>query len=149
MKKVDIGTGIGLIALSTWLFWYVGQYKPKEIYIYGPDFFPRLLAIMMISLSIFMIINALRGKSLPMREGIDPRGFGRLLFSVGICIGYLYLIKSLGFASATFIFLFTLMALLRQKGLTKRIFSSFLTSILAWAIMRYLLIIPLPEGLLL
>jgi len=96
-----------------------------------------------------MIINALRGKSLPMVERIDPRGFGRLLVSIGICIGYLYLIKTLGFASATFIFLFVLMTLLRQKGLPRRIFSALLTSIVAWAIMRYFLIIPLPEGLLL
>lgn len=149
MKKVDIGTGIGLIVLSTWLFWYVGQYKPKEIYIYGPDFFPRILAIVMIFLSICMIINAHRGKSLPMGERIDPRGFGRLLIAIGICLGYLYLIKTLGFASATFIFLFVLMGLLKQRGLPKRIFSAFLTSVLAWAIMRYFLIIPLPEGLLL
>lgn len=149
MKKVDIGTGIGLIALSVWLFLYVGQYKPKEIYIYGPDFFPRILAVVMAFLSVCMIINALRGKSLPMGERIDPRGFGRLLISIGICLGYLYLIKTLGFASATFIFLFVLMTLLRQKGLPKRIFSALLTAILAWAIMRYFLIIPLPEGLLL
>lgn len=149
MKKVDIGTGLGLIALSTWLFWYVGQYKPKEIYIYGPDFFPRVLAVVMIFLSICMIINALRGKSLPMGERIDPRGFGRLLVAIGFCLGYLYLIKTLGFASATFLFLFFLMALLRQRGLPKRIFSAFLTSLLAWTIMRYFLIIPLPEGLLL
>ncbi len=127
----------------------MGQYKPKEIYIYGPDFFPRILAIVMIFLSICMIINAHRGKSLPMGERIDPRGFGRLLIAIGICLGYLYLIKTLGFASATFIFLFVLMGLLKQRGLPKRIFSAFLTSVLAWAIMRYFLIIPLPEGLLL
>ncbi len=148
MKKVDIGTGIGLMAMSIWLYWYVGQYKPKEIYIYGPDFFPRVLAIVMILLSICMIINAWRGKSLPLSERIDAKGFGRLLISIGFCLGYLHLIKTLGFASATFIFLFALMSLLRQKGLAKRIFSALLTSILAWAIMRYFLIIPIPEGIL-
>lgn len=148
MKKADIGTGLGLIFLSSWLFWYVGQYKPKEIYIYGPDFFPRVLAVGMIFLSVSLIINALRGKSLPKEEKIDPKGFLRLLVAIGFCIGYIHLIRNLGFATATFIFLFTLMSLLRQRGLAKRIFISFLTSILAWAILRYFLIIPLPEGLL-
>lgn len=146
MKRVDIGTGIGLMVLSTWLFWYVGRYRVKEIYGYGPDFFPRLLAVFMFILALGLIINALRGNFLKMAERIDPRGFRRMLASIGICIGYLFLMQFLGFAVSTFVFLFVLMTFIRQKGLAVRIFASLATALFVWGIFRYFLVIPLPEG---
>jgi putative tricarboxylic transport membrane protein len=148
MKKEDIGTGIGLLMLSTWFFWYVGRYRVKEIYGYGPDFFPRVLAVMMAILGLSLIIQALLGNSLKMGDRIDPKGFIRMLISIAICIGYLFLTTILGFATATFVFLFVLMTFLKQKGIVLRIFSSLVTAILVWSIFRYFLVIPLPEGLL-
>jgi hypothetical protein len=146
MRKEDIGIGIGLLILSTWLFWYVGRYRIKEIYGYGPDFFPRVLAVMMAVLGLSLIINALLGSSLKMGDRIDPKGFVRMLISIAICIGYLFLTKILGFATATFIFLFVLMTFLKQKGIFIRLFSCLGTALIVWAIFRYFLIIPLPEG---
>ena len=146
MKKEDIGIGIGLLILSTWLFWYVGRYSSREVYFYGPDFFPRILAIMMFILGIGLIINALLGNSLKMGDRIDPKGFVRLLIAIAICIGYLFLTNILGFATATFVFLFILMTFLKQKGIFIRLFSSLTTAILVWGIFRYFLVIPLPEG---
>lgn len=146
MKREDIGIGVGLIILSIWLFWYVGRYKPVEIYIYGPDFFPRILAVMMAILGLSLIINALLGNSLKMGDRIDPKGFIRMLISIAICVSYIFLMKILGFAAATFVFLFILMTFLKQKGIFIRLFSSMATSIIVWAIFRYFLIIPLPEG---
>lgn len=146
MKKEDIGTGIGLMILSTWLFWYVGRYRIKEIYGYGPDFFPRVLAVMMAVLGLSLIINAMLGNSLKMGDRIDPKGFVRMLISLAICIGYLFLTNLLGFATATFVFLFILMTFLKQKGLLLRLFSCLGTALTVWAIFRYFLIIPLPEG---
>lgn len=146
MKKEDIGIGVGLIILSIWLFWYVGRYGAFEIYIYGPDFFPKILAVMMAILGLSLIINAVLGNSLKMGDRIDPKGFIRMLISIAICIGYLFLTTILGFATATFVFLFVLMTFLKQKGIFIRLFSSVATAILVWAIFRYFLIIPLPEG---
>lgn len=148
MKKEDIGVGIGLILLSLWLFWYVGRYRPIEVYFYGPDFFPRILSLIMVILGSGLIINAWAGHSLKKTDHIDPRGFLRMLISIGICIGYLFLMKILGFVFASFVFLFILMSFLKQKGIVLRILSSFITSIVVWSIFRYFLIIPLPEGLL-
>lgn len=148
MKRQDIGVGVGLLLLSTWFFWYVGRYKGKEIYGYGPDFFPRVLAVMMAILGVGLIVQARAGRSLKMGERIDPKGFVRMLICIAICIGYLFLTTVLGFATATFIFLFTLMTFLRQKGMLVRVLSSAATSLTVWAIFRYFLIIPLPEGLL-
>jgi len=148
MKKVDIGVGGGLLTLSIWLFCYAGRYKDLAVMGYGPDLFPRILASMMIFLALGLIINALLGKSLKKEDNIDPRGFLRVLISIGICIGYLFLINGLGFATSTFLFLFVLMTLLKQKRIFLRIGASFIVSITVWFIFRYVLVIPLPEGLL-
>ncbi|MDI6753127.1 MAG: tripartite tricarboxylate transporter TctB family protein [Thermodesulfobacteriota bacterium] len=148
MKKVDIGVGAGLLTLSIWLFWYSGRYKELAVMGYGPDLFPRILASMMILLASGLIINALRGKSLKKEDNIDPKGFLRVLISIGICIGYLFLINWLGFATSTFLFLFILMTLLKQKRILLRISASLIVSLTVWVIFRYFLVIPLPEGLL-
>ncbi len=148
MKKVDLGVGAGLLTLSVWLFWYAGRYKDLAVLGYGPDLFPRILASMMIVLALGLIMNALLGKSLKKEDSIDPKGFLRVLISIAICIGYLFLLKGLGFATSTFLFLFVLMTLLQQEKILLRIGASLIVSLTVWVIFRYFLVIPLPEGLL-
>ena len=148
MKNVDIGVGVGLLILSSSLFWFAGNLRGLAVHGYGPDLFPRILAVFMGFLAILLIINASIGKSLKKEDHIDPRGFLRVLVAIGICIVYLVLVNLLGFATATFLFLFVLMALLKQKGIILRFIASATVSIIVWAIFRYFLVIPLPEGLL-
>lgn len=148
MKRVDVGVGIGLMALSVWIFWYAGRYKQLAVHVYGPDLFPRVLASLMFALAIGLIVSAHRGKSLSQTDRIDARGFLRVMVAISICIGYLVLVHVLGFASSTFIFLFALMTLVRQRGIWLRVIASLTTALVVWTIFRYLLVIPLPEGLL-
>ena len=148
MKNVDIGVGIGLLILSSSIFWYAGSFKGLTVHGYGPDLFPRVLALFMSFLAILLIINAFLGKSLEKEDHIDPKGFLRVLVSIGICIVYLVLVNLLGFLTSTVLFLFVLMALLKQKRIILRIISSVTVSIIVWAIFRYFLVIPLPDGLL-
>lgn len=148
MKKADIGTGIGLIVFSVWLFWYASSYSKATIYYYGPNFFPQVLAIAMGICAVILIVKALQGKSLEASSRIDFKGFIRMLIAIGICIGYLLLMQLIGFAMGTVVFLFTLMVFIGQKGLLKRICSSVAVALIVWAIFRYFLIIPLPTGIL-
>ena len=147
MKKVDIGTGIGLIIFSAWIFWYASAYRKATIYYYGPNFFPQFLAIAMCICAIILILNALQGKSMEKEDHIHFKGFIRMVISIGICIGYLLLMQVIGFAMGTSVFLYVLMMFIGQKGLVKRITSSVVVSLIVWAIFRFFLIIPLPTGL--
>ncbi len=147
MKRADIGVGIGLIILSTWVFWYAHVYRAKEIYIYGPNFFPQVLSILMGICGIILIIRAMGGDVLPKTDRIDLHGFFRMVIAIGICIGYLFLMQVIGFAMGTSVFLFVLMMFLGQKGLITRIMSSIAASVIVWAIFRYFLVIPLPTGM--
>lgn len=147
MKKIDIGTGVGLIIFSAWLFWYASAYRQATIYYYGPNFFPQFLAIAMCICAIVLILNALQGKSLEKEDRINLKGFLRMVISIGICIGYLLLMQVIGFAMGTSVFLYVLMMFIGQKGLVQRISSSVVVSLIVWAIFRYFLIIPLPTGM--
>lgn len=149
MKRVDIGVGAGLIVVSLWIFWYAERYRQVAVHAYGPELFPQVLAVLMLGLAVALIVNASLGFALPLDERIDVGGFLRVLVAIGLCIGYVFLIHLLGFASATFVFLFALMTLVRQRGVVRRCFASLVTALAVWAIFRYFLVIPLPEGWLL
>jgi len=147
VKKVDIGTGIGLIIFSTWIFWYASAYSKATIYYYGPNFFPQAIAIAMSICAIILILNAIKGKSMESTDRIELKGFIRMVIAIAICIGYLFLMQVIGFTMGTCVFLYVLMMFIGQQGLKKRIFSSIAVSLIVWAIFRYFLVIPLPTGM--
>ncbi len=147
MKRADIGVGIGLIIFGTWVFWYSTEYQKTVIYIYGPNFFPQVLSILMGICGVILIIRAMRGEVLPKTDRIDLQGFFRMVIAIGMCIGYLFLMQVIGFAMGTSVFLFVLMTFLGQQGLTIRVMSSIAASLIVWAIFRYFLVIPLPMGM--
>jgi putative tricarboxylic transport membrane protein len=148
LKKADIGVGIGLLLLSVWVFWQSNAYRQTVIYIYGPNFFPQILAIFTAICALILIVKALQGKALSYKDLIDKQGFVRMLIAIAMCIGYLFLMQVIGFAMSTFVFLFALMAFLRQKGWVNRVISSVAVSLIVWAVFRYFLVIPIPEGML-
>lgn len=147
MKKADIGVGSGLIIFSTWFFWYANEYRKTAIYYFGPNFFPWILAIAMSICAIILILNALQGKSQENSDRIHLKGFIRMVISIAICIGYLFLMQMIGFAMGTSVFLYALMMFIGQKGQVKRISSSIAVALIVWAIFNYFLIIPLPTGI--
>jgi len=147
MKTTDIGAGIGLIVLSMLVFMQAGAYRNATIYGYGPDFYPRVLSVSMIACGLILILQAIRGRALAQTERIDPKGFVKMLISIGLCIGYLLLMQVIGFALATMIFLFVLMLFLRQRGGIKRLICSVTVALAVWGIFRYVLITPLPKGM--
>jgi hypothetical protein len=148
MKKADIGAGVGLLLFSIAVFLKAFEYRQAVIYVYGPNFFPQLLALLLGICAIALIVKALQGKALQQNDRIDAQGFLRMVLSIGICIGYLLLMQVIGFALATMVFLFVLMTFLEQQGMIKRIGSSVVVALIVWAIFRYFLVIPIPTGML-
>lgn len=148
MKNADIGVGLGLLVISGLVFWTSQAYRQTVIYTYGPNLFPQLLSVITGICSIVLIVQALQGKALSRKDHIDSQGFVRMIISIGMCIGYLLIMQVIGFAIATGVFLFALMTFLRQKGLVRRAISSISVALIVWAIFRFFLVIPVPEGML-
>ena len=147
MKKADIGVGIALIVFSLWVFLQANTYRQTVIYVYGPNFFPQVLAVIMTVCAIALIIAAIRGRALPYTDRIDRRGFVRAVMAIAMSIGYLFLMQVFGFAMATVVFLYAMMTFLGQKGMVIRSASAVAVALVVWGIFRYLLVIPIPTGM--
>ncbi len=146
MQKTDVGTGIGLLALSVWVFFFSSQYSEKAVFFYGPNFFPQILAVLMAICSGALIYKGVKGLNEEPCDKIHVKGFLRMLLSIAMCIAYLYVMQLIGFAISTAIFLFSLMTYLKQKNIVIRAMSSISVALIVWSIFTYFLIIPLPTG---
>lgn len=146
MQKTDIGTGVGLLAFSTWVFYYSSQYAKQAVFFYGPNFFPQLLSVLMGICALVLIAKGAKGLNVEPCDKIDLRGFGRMLTAIGLCIVYLFLMQFIGFALSTMLFLFGMMTFLEQKNVVVRTLTSVVVALIVWSIFTYFLIIPLPTG---
>ena len=146
-KRIDIGVGIVLCILSIVIYLYAGQYEGRGVNSYGPNFFPQALASMMFLASVALIIQALRGKALKDLEAMNKQGFIRATVTLVIAIGYVFLMKVIGFYLSTILFLFVVMMYLGQKKLWIRIAVSVLVATAVYSLFQYFLKIPLPEGI--
>ncbi|MGL1890296.1 MAG: tripartite tricarboxylate transporter TctB family protein [Spirochaetaceae bacterium] len=146
-KRIDLGVGSGLSLLSIIVFLYAGQYKGAGVSQYGPNFFPQALCILMLTASILLIIQAVKGNSQKDLETIDKKGFIRASITLAICIVYLFVMQLIGFFFATLIFLYVLMTYIGHKHLKTRIISTLSVSLAVYGIFYFFLKIPLPEGI--
>ena len=146
-KRIDIGVGVVLCILSVAIYLYAEQYAGRGVNTYGPNFFPQVLSLMLFLSSVALIIQALRGKALKTLEEVNKSGLIRAAVTLMIAIGYVLLMKVLGFYLSTVLFLFVVMTYLGQKRLWIRILVTILVASAVYGLFHYFLKIPLPEGI--
>ena len=146
-KRIDIGVGSTLSFFSVVIFLYSNQYKVGNVTQYGPNFFPQILSVIMLFLSLMLIVNAVKGKSEKDLESIDKTGFIRSSITLGIAITYLIIMQFLGFFIATVLFLYVLMTFIGHKGKLVRIISCLGVTIVVYGIFYLFLKVPLPGGI--
>lgn len=146
-KRIDISVGIVLCIISSAIFIYADGYKGRGVSLYGPNFFPQTLAILLFLFSVIMIVQALRGGALKGLEPINKAGFIRTVITLGISLLYLLAMQYLGFFLSTIIFLYVVMTYIGHEGKIVRAVSSLIVAAIIYGIFHYFLKIPLPEGL--
>ena len=144
-KIINICVGIALCILSIAIILYAEQYVGVGNNRYGPNFFPQVLAVMLFIASFSLIVQAMRGNQMKNLETINKQGFIRASITLGITIGYLFIMQVLGFYISTIIFLFVTIRYLGQKNYWLNIIVSIGVASIVYAIFQSLLKIPLPE----
>lgn len=153
MKANDAITGGIFLAVAIFAFLYAGTFTPLPGVKYGPDLFPRLVAVLMGLGGVILIAGALRpaGRQ-PMLSHAEwarnPRSYLIIAAVLGSIIFYIFLSGMLGFILTGFIMLSGL--LVATRGVSRTVSSLVISAcvvIVLYMIFARLLRVPLPVGL--
>ncbi|SMB93710.1 Tripartite tricarboxylate transporter TctB family protein [Thermanaeromonas toyohensis ToBE] len=155
MQKRSIGRIIfdGLLFLMSLYFYLLsGKFTyvatPGQL---GPDFWPKLILILLMLLAVYDIIIGIYFKG---GEGIESSSEEKaankypLLLAIGsiLTIGYVYLVSFLGFPLTTFLYLIAFMYIGRYRKMRVIVASSFVTVIVLVLIFVKFVYVSLPLG---
>jgi hypothetical protein len=145
MKKADIFVGTLILFISASVFVMTQQFVGKVYTGYGPDRFPRFLAVIWSVLGLMLIINALRNKYMEEDMKITAFGLVRVSVILGLTIAALIAMNHIGFIPATMIYIFVVMSYLKEKSWVGRITTSVAVTMGVYLLFKYVMVIPLPE----
>lgn len=152
MKANDAVTGGIFLVIAILAFAYAGTFTSLPGVKYGPDLFPRLIAILMGLGGIMLIVGSLRRSGgLPLFMlapwARRPRNHAILASVVASILFYILASERLGFLLSAFLMLGGLLAVTR--GTSKLLSSAAVAavvSVLLYLIFARLLRVPLPMG---
>ena len=145
MKKADIFVGLLILFISASVFVMTQKFVERVYTGYGPDRFPRFMAVIWSVLGILLIINALRNKYIEEDMKITAFGLVRVAVILSLTIAALIAMNHIGFIPAAMIYIFLVMSYLKEKSWTGRIITSVAVTIGVYLIFKYVMVIPLPE----
>ena len=145
MKKADIFVGLLILFISASVFVMTQQFVERVYTGYGPDRFPRFLAVIWSILGILLIINALRNKYVEEDMKVTVFGLVRVAVILSLTLAALIAMNHIGFIPATMIYIFVVMSYLKEKSWTGRIITSVAVTMGVYLIFKYVMVIPLPE----
>lgn len=109
----------------------------------GPDFFPRLVSIMMIifsSLRFFMLMKSAK------EEEIKIKIFRLSVQMFATCVAYLLLVNLLGYIITTFLYISITVYLISRKKSMLDLAAVLVATLCLYGVFHMLLQVPLPEG---
>jgi len=145
MKKADILVGTLIFFISASVFIMTQQFVGKVYTGYGPDRFPRFLAVIWSILGLMLIINALRNKYLEEDMKITVFGLVRVSAILAFTIAALIAMNQIGFIPATMIYIFGVMSYLKEKSWVGRIITAVAVTMGVYLLFKFVMVIPLPE----
>lgn len=148
-SKSDIIAAIFFIFLGLIFFWNSKSFpdSTREI---GVGAFPRLLAGLLIILSIVLIINAIKNFTLSKNPPLFKeftKGQKFILVVIFALIIYIKILEPLGFILSSFLLLLTLMFIFGEKRKVILLFVPIGFSIILYVVFSKLAMVSLPEGI--
>jgi len=153
MKVSEILASILGLLLSIATYWGTLYFPKFPTPLAGPDFFPRLLAILLAILCLVLLFEALRKrKPSPVGSAEEAKGskqtfFWRVILAMGVSILYFLGMRVFGFLICTFSYFAFLMLLMQsKKKILKTIIWSAATTAVTYVTFGMVLRATLPMG---
>ena len=159
-KYSDVFSGVILLMAAVGMFVTTYSFEALTVSKVGPDFMPRIIALLIAVTSIAMIVSAfnkMRREKIEnaqiLDEEIDSSGeksYTSVLVSVLLMVGYFVLMPYIGFLIMTTIYLFLQMLLLSDKSNKKIVLFfaiSIVSSLVTYFIFRSIFYVMLPSGI--
>jgi len=151
-KKAEIILSLMFIAIAGYFYYLSTSLREPAGGDVGGAFYPRILIIGMVLLSINMIVGAIRkntfdeeGPLFDLKEG----GLYRVLIAVGLSVIYFFTLDIGGFLITSTIFLIALMTMMKAGKIWFRIIISLAVVLIVWYVFMVFLRVPLPRGIIL
>ena len=139
-----------LLILVTSCYLYIEAMRLRQFRAYaevGPDFWPKIVLFCLIVLSaILTASNVIKWRKSRGEVSHREEGWKRVLIAVLLAVGYIYLLKPLGFIVASPLFIIGMMLLIMPKR--KKVIPLAVVCIMGMIYILFgkLLFVPLPKG---
>lgn len=154
MKKTDIITSICLLIFSGVLYFHSGTFPVREgrVKVLNAGFYPQLLAVILGILALLLLVVSLRKTPENQKSNklwVTKSALFLFFITLGMLIIYPFLLSSLGFVVATFIFIIILVYCLSDKekfSLTSILLVSTGITAIIFLVFKVFIKIPFPTG---
>ena len=150
MSKIDLFDSVFYIILGCIVF-VCASNNTADFTAVGPAFFPRMIATAMIAVNVIRLILLFYSKSKWKNEykSANREGVKSFLLIIVSLLAYYLMNYLVGFPVATVIFVFCLCYLLGEKKIIHNIVYSLAISGIITSIFKWILVLPLPQGIIL
>ena len=149
MKKAEWIDPVAYVLIGVVTIFFSRQYD-AEYYTIGPGFFPMMIAFLMIAINSFRVVLLLI-KSVsdpPVFLPMTKAAYHSFFIILSALTAYFICNFFLGFLVSTSIFVFIMMYLLGNHSIWQNAVFSLLVSISISAVFKWILVLPLPQGML-
>jgi putative tricarboxylic transport membrane protein len=149
LKKGMIAASIVLIGLSLYgIIESLRLERTMQLGI-GISFLPLSMSLLIGALAVILLIGILKGRA-GIKEGpiCEKGGVLRVVTTVALLMGYIFLIEAIGYVPSTFLFFAAMILYLGKSRWAKALLASAAFTFFLYAIFRLWLQSPLPSGFL-
>ena len=145
MKKMNFVVALFFIALSCYVLFSAQSFPGKIDNVPGPGYFPTILSIILILLSVLLIASSGKVENAPL--GIFSKKNSIVFIAGGVTLAYLGLIYVFGFLMATPLYLIAILRFFRMRNWRSVVLTAGITTAASYAIFTTVLEVQLPSGL--
>lgn len=148
MKRVNIAVGIVFILFSLFIFTQSFLFTQKSLNL-GPEFFPRILSVIIFALSLLLIATSIKNTALTIgfKDVFDQKTRMPLL-AMGFMIIYGFCLFYVGYLVSTMVFCFIFLHILDVENIKLKLMISIIFPLILFLIFKKLFLVNLPSGFL-